>query len=99
MCSSANDQRVIEEPLKQGIPHNVIEDEALAGFKMAMDWRSWRYRYARGIAPCAMVWYVPPYHQSDRSPTPGGHRTMAAYLPAVGRCEFQFRYLINTLQW
>ncbi len=60
MFLNPNDPAVIEEALKQGIPHNVIEAAQKSPvYKLAMDWK-----LALPLHPeyrtLPMVWYVPP---------------------------------------
>ena len=64
-----NDPAVIEEALKQGIPHNVIEAAQKSPVhKLAMDW-SWPCRCIRSIAPCRWSGTCRPCRRSSRLPT------------------------------
>nr|VUD29091.1 cryptic nitrate reductase 2 subunit beta [Raoultella sp. NCTC 9187] len=69
MFLNPHDPAVIEEALKQGIPHNVIDAAQKSPvYKLAMDWK-----LALPLHPeyrtLPMVWYVPPL-----SPDPVGCR-------------------------
>lgn len=78
-----NDPAVIEEALKQGIPHNVIEAAQKSPvYKLAMDWK-----LALPLHPeyrtLPMVWYVPPLSPIQSVADAGGLPSNGNILPAV----------------
>ena len=86
-----HDPAVIEEALKQGIPHNVIDAAQKSPvYKLAMDWK-----LALPLHPeyrtLPMVWYVPPLSpiQSVASPTPAACQIMAAFCLPSKACAFR----------
>ncbi len=81
MFLNPNDPAVIEEALKQGIPHNVIEAAQKSPvYKLAMDWKL--APAASGVSHLPMVWYVPPLSPISLLPD-GGLPSNGNILPAV----------------
>lgn len=92
-----HDPAVIEEALKQGIPHNVIEAAQRSPvYKMAMDWK-----LALPLHPeyrtLPMVWYVPPLSPIQSVADAGDCRTMATFCQRLNHCEFRFSTLPTCL--
>ncbi len=92
-----NDPAVIEEALKQGIPHNVIEAAQKSPvYKLAMDWK-----LALPLHPeyrtLPMVWYVPPLSPIQSVADAGGLPSNGNILPAVESLRIPVQYLANLL--
>ena len=92
-----HDPAVIEEALKQGIPHNVIEAAQRSPvYKMAMDWK-----LALPLHPeyrtLPMVWYVPPLSPIQSVADAGGLPHNGNILPAVESLRIPVQYLANML--
>lgn len=87
-----NDPAVIEEALKQGIPHNVIEAAQKSPvYKLAMDWK-----LALPLHPeyrtLPMVWYVPPLSPIQSVADAGGLPSNGNILPAVESLRIPVQY-------
>ncbi len=97
MFLNPNDPAVIEEALKQGIPHNVIEAAQKSPvYKLAMDWK-----LALPLHPeyrtLPMVWYVPPLSPIQSVADAGGLPSNGNILPAVESLRIPVQYLANLL--
>ena len=92
MFLNPNDPAVIEEALKQGIPHNVIEAAQKSPvYKLAMDWK-----LALPLHPeyrtLPMVWYVPPLSPIQSVADAGGLPSNGNILPAVESLRIPVQY-------
>lgn len=91
-----NDQKVIEQALKDGVPMSVIEAAQKSPvYKLAVDWQ-----LALPLHPeyrtLPMVWYVPPLSPIQNAAAKGSV-SMDGVLPDVDSLRIPVRYLANLL--